>query len=259
MIAVVAAELGGGHGATIDGPAQGPLWTGWVAAQTSTEQPVIRSSRPARPQRRRRKAHDDRVMSLPLAWRDAHHRARIARLIRYGTVSIVSTTTSLVVLGVLVGGFAAPAAWSNVLATAVGTVPSFELNRRWVWGRRGRRSLAAEVVPFCVLSFSGLVLSTLAVHVAAGATANWSRAAHTTAVELANVAAFGSLWIVQFVLLDRVLFRTRDAKQPRPLGCADTERLGSGARSGLHADTGEADPRPVAARGAGPPRTDAVA
>jgi putative flippase GtrA len=184
-------------------------------------------------------------------------------------VSLVSTTTSLVVLGVLVGGFAAPAAWSNVVATAVGTVPSFELNRRWVWGRRGRRSLASEVVPFCVLSFGGLVLSTLAVHVAAGATATWSRAAHTAAVELANVAAFGSLWILQFVLLDRVLFRAGDAKQRRPLGCADAERLGSGAGSAerlgsgaidaFHADTGEADPRPVATRGARPPCTDAVA
>jgi putative flippase GtrA len=208
-------------------------------------------------------------MSLPLAWRDAGHRARIVQLIRYGVVSLVSTTTSLVVLGVLVGGFAAPAACSNVVATAVGTVPSFELNRRWVWGRRGRRSVAAEVVPFCVLSFSGLVLSTFAVHVAAGATSTWSRAAHTGAVELANVIAFGSLWILQFVLLDRVLFRARDANRAGTLGCADAdaerlggaarERLGSGARGGLHADTGEADPGPVAARGARPPRTDAVA
>jgi putative flippase GtrA len=188
-------------------------------------------------------------------------RARVIRLIRYGAVSLVSTTTSLVVLGVLVGGFGAPATWSNVVATALGTVPSFELNRRWVWGRRGRRSVPAEVLPFCVLSFSGLVLSSFAVHVAAGATSTWSRAAHTAAVELANVAAFGSLWILQFVLLDRVLFRTRDAHLAGTLGCApaDASRLGSRARDGLHADTGEADPRPVAARGARPPRTDAVA
>jgi putative flippase GtrA len=146
-------------------------------------------------------------MSVLVTWREPLRRARVTQLIRYGAVSAIATTTSLAVLGVLVGAFDAPAAWSNVLATAIGTVPSFELNRRWVWGKRGRRSVAAEIVPFCVLSFGGLVLSTLAVHLAATATATWSRATHTAAVELANVAAFGSLWVLQFVLLDRVLFR----------------------------------------------------
>ena len=66
-------------------------------------------------------------------------RIDVAKLVRYGAVSIIATTTSLLVLGVLVGILAAPAGWSNVVATTVGTVPSFELNRRWVWQRRGHR------------------------------------------------------------------------------------------------------------------------
>src|ERR1700731_1607668 len=94
-------------------------------------------------------------------------RIDVAKLVRYGAVSVIATTTSLLVLGVLVGILAAPAAWSNVVATAVGTVPSFELNRRWVWRRRGHRSLVSELVPFAVLSFAGLALSTLAVQLAA--------------------------------------------------------------------------------------------
>jgi putative flippase GtrA len=130
----------------------------------------------------------------------------VARLVRYSAVSVVSTATSLAVLGILVGMAGCPAAWSNVVATAIGTIPSFELNRRWVWSSQGPRSFARQVVPFCALSFSGLVLSTLAVACASQRTVGWGQWAHTLAVEGANLAAYGSLWVVQYVVLDRVLF-----------------------------------------------------
>jgi putative flippase GtrA len=138
-------------------------------------------------------------------------RRQLPRLIRYASVSVVATATSLTVLGLLVGLAGAPAGWSNVAATAAGTVPSFELNRRWVWRKRGRRSLASEVVPFVLLSFAGLVVSTWAAH-AAGAWASgraWPALARTLLVLAANLAAYGSLWVMQFLILDRVLFRPR--------------------------------------------------
>src|ERR1700689_5691436 len=134
---------------------------------------------------------------------------RVGKLLRYASVSAVSTATGLTVLGLSVGLLGAPAGWANVAATAVGTVPSFELNRRWVWGRAGRRSVKAEVAPFVALSFVGLALSTLAVHVA-GAWADsrgWSSPARTMLVMATNLSTYGSLWVFQFVLLDRVLFR----------------------------------------------------
>jgi putative flippase GtrA/glycosyltransferase involved in cell wall biosynthesis len=141
---------------------------------------------------------------------------RFRQLVRYGSVSAISTTVSLIVLGALVSTSALPAAWANVVATCVGIVPSFELNRRWVWSKQGKRSLGGEVIPFVILSFAGLGLSTVAVAV----TAQWATnlglesTARTVAVELANLAAFGTLWIAQFVILDKVLFRHHDALDP---------------------------------------------
>lgn len=149
----------------------------------------------------------------------------LRRLVRYGAVSIVATATSLTVLGVLVAtGWLTPG-WANVVATAVGTVPSFELNRRWVWGKTGERSLLAEIGPFCALSFGGLALSTLAVSGAGrwATSAGLGTLTRTLAVEAANVAAFGSLWIAQFVILDRVLFgsgRQAPADPPAALPAA---------------------------------------
>jgi putative flippase GtrA len=133
----------------------------------------------------------------------------VRRFIRYASVSAISTSTSLALLGLLVGVLNFSPTWSNIISTAVGTVPSFELNRRWVWSQAGPRSLLRQVLPFCALSFAGLVLSTLSVHVAADATATASRAVHTFAVELANLGSYGALWVLQFVLCDRLLFRQR--------------------------------------------------
>lgn len=145
---------------------------------------------------------------------------RLPQFLRYGAASAVSTTTSLVTLGLLVGVAGLPAVLANVVATAVGTVPSFELNRRWVWRRRGPVSAHRQVVPFCALSFAGLLVSSLTVDVAGRLTAGSGTVLHTAAVELANVAAYGSLWILQFVLLDRVLFRPDPV--PEPFAPSDT-------------------------------------
>jgi putative flippase GtrA len=101
---------------------------------------------------------------------------------------------------------------------AVGTIPSFELNRRWVWRDAARRSLFSQILPFCALSFTGLVVFTVAVGVAADQTSGWSHWGYTAAVLSANVAAYGTLWIVQYQLLDRVLFRNRTGEPPGRAG-----------------------------------------
>ena len=138
---------------------------------------------------------------------------RLGQLLRYGTVSLVSTATSLTVLGALVATDTMTPGWANIVATGVGTVPCFELNRRWVWGRTGRRRVAAEVGPFVALAFAGLGLSTLTVSAAGrwATDAGLDALGRTVVVELANVVAFGTLWVLQFVVLDRVLFARRDA------------------------------------------------
>lgn len=145
------------------------------------------------------------------------HWNRLRQLIRYGTVSIIATTVSLSVLGVLVATASMPPGWANVAATAVGTVPSFELNRRWVWSRTGERSLVHEVVPFVALSFAGLGLSTLFVSAAGrwASSSGMGALGRTVAVEAASIVAFGSLWLVQFVILDRLVFTRRAATASR--------------------------------------------
>ncbi|MBV9953365.1 MAG: GtrA family protein, partial [Acidimicrobiia bacterium] len=131
----------------------------------------------------------------------------IRTLVRYSGVSVVATLVSLAVLGALVATGAMTPGWANVVATAVGTVPSFELNRRWVWRCDGT-PLVRQVVPFATLSLAGLGLSTVAVHAAEtwATSLAFAPVIRTAVAEGAHLAAFGSLWILQFVLLDRILF-----------------------------------------------------
>lgn len=134
--------------------------------------------------------------------------AVIGRLVRCASVSVFTTTLSNAVLVVLAGPVGMAAAWANIIANAVGTGPSYALNRRWVWRHDGS-DLWRQVIPFWVLSFAGLALSTLTVSL----TAAWADAAglsgpaRSVSLVLANVSAFGVLWVAQFLLLDKVLFR----------------------------------------------------
>ncbi|HMK97406.1 MAG TPA: GtrA family protein [Acidimicrobiales bacterium] len=140
------------------------------------------------------------------------------RVVKYASVSAIATVTSLVVLGVLVGALGLPSVGSNIAATAIGTVPSFELNRRWVWSVGGRKPALRQVLPFCLLSFAGLVISSLAVHFASAVAASSGRLVRTTAVEMANVCSYGALWLFQFLLCDRVLFKPSRAAAQRLTG-----------------------------------------
>jgi putative flippase GtrA len=122
----------------------------------------------------------------------------------YSLVSVIAVAVSQATLVLCHGVFGLDAVPSNVIAVAAGTIPSYELNRTWVWGKSGKSHLWKEVVPFWSLSFLGLVLSTITVAVVE--TYNDS----TIAIAAANLAAFGVLWVGKFLLLHYVLFKEHD-------------------------------------------------
>jgi putative flippase GtrA len=123
----------------------------------------------------------------------------------------VSTLTTILSASILVGltvGLGVPAAVANVVAVCCGIAPSYAWNRRWVWGRDGRGSALREAAPFWALSIAALIASTVAVARVAAITAAWPTSWRALALPLANLAVYGSLWVVQFLLCDRVIFRS---------------------------------------------------
>ena len=68
--------------------------------------------------------------------------------------------------------------------------------------------MGREVGAFWAMSFTGLVLSTIAVAVAVqhAEQAGLSTFGRTVAAQAANLMAWGSLWLGQYVILDRFMF-----------------------------------------------------
>ena len=164
---------------------------------------------------------DPATPALPLATGGARRRrplrALAARIGGSLLVSVVTTTWSLSLLVVLTRSGALAAAAANVVATLSGVPWSYWLNRRFVWRRRGAHRLRGEVIPFVTMCVVALIASTAAVgfadHLAADANlSSWWR---TAVVVAANVGSFGSMWVVQFLLLDRLLFVHRPPSDGR--------------------------------------------
>ena len=123
-----------------------------------------------------------------------------ARLIRYAGVSVVGVLAGQTLLFVFYQVFEWKALVANSLAVMLATIPSYLLNRAWVWKKAGAHSFGAEILPFWGMAFLGLVLSNVLVHLVEQRWGSW------VLINLANLAAFGLLWIVKYMVLDRVLF-----------------------------------------------------
>jgi putative flippase GtrA len=145
-------------------------------------------------------------------------RTLTGKLARCLSVSVLTTGFSLASLIVMTGFLGVAAMTANIATTAMATVPSFHLNRRWTWARTDGSDLWREVVPFWLLSFAGLALSTVTVGIAD----SWASGMHlapglrTGAVLVGHLGGFGLLWVGQFFLLDRVLFARPQPAQVEP-------------------------------------------
>jgi putative flippase GtrA len=129
------------------------------------------------------------------------------QLIRYTMVSVISTVVSLGTLSLVFGVFHF---WgevaSTVFANAVATVPSYYLNRGWVWGKNGRSHLMKEIVPFWAMSAIGIVVSIFGAAIARhlGIEHHLAHLQQTVVVLFANVMSFAIFWVLKFLVFNRL-------------------------------------------------------
>jgi putative flippase GtrA len=150
-------------------------------------------------------------MASGVEWRGHAH-----RLVRYAGVSVIGVSVTVVGLALLVGVLNLPAGWANFAIVTAFIPVNFELSRRWVWARRDGGWRRPDVILFAVFSFAGLALSTLCVHEVGLAVTRWSHPGRALAADVANLSAFGCLWVAEYLVVDRWLWPTATVRAGQP-------------------------------------------
>jgi putative flippase GtrA len=147
----------------------------------------------------------DAIDRLQRVYRTPH----VGRMFRYSMVSVVTTGISLGVLTIVYGLFHWSEVPATVFANCTATIPSYILNRRWAWKKSGRSHFWREIVPFWATSLAGIALSTVTASLAREFSQKHDlhHLASTIVVDGANLLAFGILWVVKFLIFNRLFLR----------------------------------------------------
>jgi putative flippase GtrA len=138
------------------------------------------------------------------SWSKSHEGRK---LLRFTMVSASSTIVSFAAISALYGLKIIPSViWSTLVGNLIASVPAYQLNRRWTWGKRGKSKVRREIVPFWALTFLGIGVSQLGalwarheVH-----THHWSHLVNTGLVAFANLASFAIFWVLKLIVFNRI-------------------------------------------------------
>ena len=140
------------------------------------------------------------------------------RLLRYMGVTVVNTIVGQTVLFVFHAVIGLPGMIANACAVAISTIPAYLLSRNYVWEQpKGDHSVGGEIAPFWMLAFAGLALSTAVVGVVDGIFGG------TWSVQIANASAYGTLWIVRFLVIEHLLWG--DSVEDAPKETSNQEKF----------------------------------
>ena len=138
------------------------------------------------------------------AWSKSHEGRK---LIRYTLVSGSSTVISFGAIAGFYGLKIIPSViWSTLAGNLVASIPAYQLNRRWTWGKRGKSGFRREVVPFWTLTFLGIGVSQLGALWARHEVRahHWSHLVNTGLVAFTNLLSFAIFWVLKLIVFNRI-------------------------------------------------------
>jgi putative flippase GtrA len=122
-------------------------------------------------------------------------------------VSGTSTVVSFVALSGFYGLRIIPSViWATLAGNLVASIPAYQLNRRWTWGKRGKSQIRREIVPFWSLTFLGIGVSLCGAVWARHEvrTHHWSHLSNTALVSFTNLASFAVFWVLKLIVFNRI-------------------------------------------------------
>ena len=127
---------------------------------------------------------------------------------RFAAVSLVAIVVSQLANAVGYGLFQWTARTTQLVSFVVSTIPSYYLNRAWVWKKNGKSSLRKEVAPFWAIGIAQLIVSLAFVAWSQGLVENAteSHGLRTLGFLFNTLFIYGLMWIGKFFFFNKVLF-----------------------------------------------------
>lgn len=106
---------------------------------------------------------------------------------------------------------------ATVVAWFAGAVPNYLLNRYWAWRHRSRPDAGRELVPYAIIVVATTAAAALVTTLADTLVHEWvtSHTWQTLFVGAAYLGTYGIMFLLKFVLFDRLVFsggRSRSAR-----------------------------------------------
>jgi putative flippase GtrA len=131
----------------------------------------------------------------------------LRKLSTYFAGSVVAAGCSELALLLCYAVLHLPAALSAVIAWLCGAIPNYWLNRRWTWQRTGRPDTRRELVPYAVIILGTLALAAVVTKAVDAALSGSGTATRTTWVALAFLGVYVVVFLLRYLLLDRLFGR----------------------------------------------------
>ena len=144
-----------------------------------------------------------RLRSL-LVWSKTHEGKKV---IRFTLVSAVSTATSFASIALLYGLKIIPGVlWATMVGNLIASLPAYQLNRRWTWGKRGKSHFRKEILPFWTMTVLGIAVSQLGALWARSEVRShhWAHLTNTALVSFTNLACFALFWVLKMMVFNRI-------------------------------------------------------
>jgi putative flippase GtrA len=142
---------------------------------------------------------------------NVERRTRIRRFVRYALGSFLATLVSAVVFALAYRVAHLGPQLTSVCAFTSGAVVNFLLNRFWAWDRWERIGLGRDLASYAVVA----IATALTAAAVTTATQDYAPrfdplAAHLAlVVEVSYFGTYAAMFLVKFMVLDRLVFRPR--------------------------------------------------
>ena len=122
------------------------------------------------------------------------------KALRYCAVSVVNVVVGLSTLAFALETLDFAPVIANLTAWMVSTGPAYLMSRYWVWQQLGANSVKSEILPFWIIAFVGLAMSSVTIAVLGMITD------YTPVLMLGTVVAYGVVWVAKYLVLDGLLW-----------------------------------------------------